>query len=374
MKPIDKTVIPTTALVSLPEESRKIAEKIGVETPPPFNPFDEVRGKYDVLGATHSNLKAFGTDAAVARSMISSAGMTLAGVTRDLDSLAQGVTPERIHKLIRSLTHATKEMTQLRDSRDVQLERFVSREVGVNFFKTNLFDETNKLNQNYLELLDGLASALPRIAEHDARDAATVKELFGEVARILSQPSVLESHLLWHPAPEGDNITSISAVFPGEAKDAQQSARVTVGFQAHIAGENKLATGDFVGAIADFHQSAVELGMSTSVNTAYALTYLADALLMTGLDKATIKVGGPTMELSAEALYGMATRAMRVTVTDSNHPELRRLVEHVHTQLFDADHPEAAMKVTRDALGPSIPVCSSGLIRVLLFPGQGEFD
>jgi hypothetical protein len=46
----------------------------------------------------------------------------------------------------------------------------------------------------------------------------------------------------------------------------------------------------------------------------------------------------------------------------------------VHTQLFDADHPEAAMKVTRDALGPSIPVCSSGLIRVLLFPGQGEFD
>lgn len=171
-----------------------------------------------MLGATHSNLKAFGTDAAVARSMISSAGMTLAGVTRDLDSLAQGVTPERIHKLIRSLTHATKEMTQLRDSRDVQLERFVSREVGVNFFKTNLFDETNKLNQNYLELLDGLASALPRIAEHDARDAATVKELFGEVARILSQPSVLESHLLWHPAPEGDNITSISAVFPGKPR------------------------------------------------------------------------------------------------------------------------------------------------------------
>lgn len=127
-----------------------------------------------------------------------------------------------------------------------------------------------------------------------------------------------------------------------------------------------------MGAIADFHQSAVELGMSTSVNTAYALTYLADAILMTGLDKATIKVGGPTMELSAEALYGMATRAMRVTVTDSNHPELRRLVEHVHTQLFDADHPEAAMKVTRDALGPSIPVCSSGLIRVLLFPGRAN--
>lgn len=375
MKPL-KPSIPTPPLVHLPDEARKVAESIGVATPPKFNAFDEVQGKYTALGANNSSLKAFGTDPAVARSRISSAAMTMAGVTRDLEALGQGVTAERLEKLVRSLNHAVNEMGQLRDSRDVQLERYVAQEVGVNFFKADLFDETNKLHHAYVGLLESLADALPRIEAHAARAAATVKELFGEVARILSEPSVLESHLMWHPVPEGDNITRISAVFPGTTTETE-AAGVKAGFLAHIDAENKLAKADLPGAIADFHRSASEVFTSTgaSTNTAFALTYLADALLMTGLDKTPVQVAGKFTKLDAEALYRMALRTLRASVKEADHPELRRLVEHVHTQLFDADHPDAAMKLTHEALGPTVPSFGVGLIRATLFPSDGpHFD
>lgn len=292
----------------------------------------------------------FGTDTQVAKAMVTSATLSLEGVIRDLEHWSQERGISSLSKLIRGLEHANEEMAELSASRDVQIERWGLSEVGINILQGSLFRELSELRARFGELLEAVGrSGL----EEQARDfvvgtaaAKQAKALFTQLSKLLTEGQVVESHVLWHLRPEGEGLTSMFTVFPAAGGPVDENFKDA--YRKHLDAENLLASGKYPEAIASLVASANRLP-STSANLGHALVYLADALVLTGLEKKPIQ-HLPPGGLDAGALYHAGVMLVRSHVKPDD-PDLGRLVAHVHAQLQDTERYELATQITRAALG-----------------------
>lgn len=327
------------------------------------------RSYYDI--ANGSTKASYGTNTAVAQAMVKSAALSLEGVIRDVERWTADGTTHNLGKLIRALKHANKEADELAASRDVQLERWSLSEVGPNIFVGHLFHELTELQQRFGELFEAIGrSRLEQLARSWRSEPGTAdeaKELFTQLSKLLTEGHRLEAHVLWHLKPEGEGLTPMETIFPYKPRDKFGETETAAAYRKHLDAENLLADGRYPEAIAALQASARHaLGAAAdSPNLGHAMIYLADALLLTGLDGKNMRGGFDVAELYR---CGVLRLRERMKPEDDG---FQRLVAHVHAQLHDAGKLEEATQLTRDALGPAqVPAPNAAdLLRATITPG-----
>lgn len=350
MKPVVSSTVSTLPLLELPAPSTtEVAKKSGLLSDDPLQ-----RSLFEVANGPRK--ASYGTDTLVAKAMVTSAALSLQGVIRDVEHWAQDRGSASFNKLIRGLEHANKEMQELTASRDVQIERWSLTEVGINVHQGHLFHELSELQARFGELLEAVGrSPLEQFARSDFTERGNeAKRLFTQLSKLLTESQSLESHVLWHARPEGEGPSPIETIFPATAlgKSSLEDRRLTDAYRKHLDAENLLASGNYPEAIGALFESATIVARMyhQPTNCGHALIYLADALVLTGLDKQPIehvtRVG-----LDAGELYHAAAMFVRSAAVPDDQ-ELRRLVAYVHAQLHDLGRHELATQTTREALSP----------------------
>ena len=334
VKPIVSGTVSALPLLDLPGQEIKAekARRAGM-----FDLDPAERSYFDI--ANGSRKASYGTDTLVAKAMATSATLSLEGVIRDVEHWTQARSPQSLTKLIRGLQHANKEMDELAASRDVQIERWSLSEVGINVHQGYLFRELSELHARFGELLEAIGRSpleeLARFGFDDKDSPKEAKQLFLQLSKLLTEPHTLESHVLWHARPEGDELTPMQAIFP-VGTDSTENLKDA--YRKHLDAETLLAKGEYVEAIEALLGSARALPAG-SPNQGYALVYLADALVLTGLRR-----------FDTGALYHAGVLNAR-SHTKPDDEDLGRLVAHVHAQLQDTGRHELATQTTREALG-----------------------
>lgn len=365
MAPVKPTVTGTVASLPLldmpgqpmtPEKVEK-ARRAGMFD---FDPLE--RSYFDI--ANGSAKASFGTNTDLARAMVKSAALSLEGVIRDVERWAQDPGYGNLQKLIRGLQHANKEVDEVSRSRDVQIERWSLTEIGPDIHVGYLFHELSELRARFGELLEAVGrSNLEQLARASRAGSGTegeARELFQQLGKLLTEGRTLESHVLWHPIPQDQGLTPMSTVFPGASNNDKKTTKA---YQLHLEAENLLASGDAREAVTRLHESACCVA-DTSASCGPALIYLADALVLTGLDKKSL-VPLTHKGLDAGALYYAGVMRVR-SGTKPSDEALGRLVAHVHAQLVDLGQHDLATKTTREALSPG-PILLSN-VQALLHP------